>query len=141
VILIDPSTGEVSGGYHTAFQDQFGNVQTYAVAEYDTTRLSSGSRDITALSHEIAEWMNDPLGNNITPPWGHTGQVSGCQDNLEVGDPLSGNVTSVTMSNNFTYHPQQLAFFSWFYRGIPSIGANGWYSNLGKFTSPPPLCN
>ena len=140
VILVDPSTGEAADGYHGAFLDQYGYVQTYAVAEYDTTRISSATKDVSPLSHEIAEWVNDPLGNNLTPPWGHTGQVSGCQGNLEVGDPMSGSITSVTMPNGFSYHTQQLAFFSWFYRGIPSMGVNGWYSNLGTFTSPPPPC-
>ena len=30
------------------------------------------------------------IATNPTPKWGHIGQVSGCQSNLEVGDPLSG---------------------------------------------------
>jgi hypothetical protein len=29
--------------------------------------------------------------------------------------------------NGFKYHPQELAFFSWFYRQHPSLGVNGWY--------------
>ena len=31
----------------------------------------------------------DPLGNNMTPLWGGIRFVSGCQGNLEVGDPLT----------------------------------------------------
>ncbi len=85
--------------------------------------------------------MNDPFGNNATPPWGHTGQVGGCQNNLEVGDPLTGtNAPPVVMPNGFTYHLQELAFFSWFY-GAPSIGVNGWFSNNGTFlTDAGPPC-
>src|SRR5215472_16401835 len=68
-----------------------------------------------------ASGMDDPFGSNPTPAWGHVGQVGGCQNNLEVGDPLTGkNIQTVTMPNGFTYHLQELAFFSWFY-GAPSI--------------------
>ena len=82
------------------------------------------------MSHEVAEWMNDPLGNNPTPSWGNIGQVSGCQANLEVGDPLSGsNLTAYMPATKFTYHVQELAFFSWFYHQKPSLGINGWYSD------------
>ena len=42
--------------------------------------------------------------------------------------------------NGFQYHPQELAFFSWFFNQVPSIGRNGVYSNNGTFTSPAPLC-
>jgi hypothetical protein len=85
------------------------------------------------LAHEVGEWANDPLVANQTAPWGHTGQVGGCQANLEVGDPLTGtDVPPVTMPNGFTYHLQELAFFSWFF-GAPSVGINGWFSNNGTF--------
>jgi hypothetical protein len=87
------------------------------------------------MAHEVGEWMDDPFVNNPTPAWGHTGQVSGCQNNLEVGDPLTGtNIPSVTGSNGFTYHLQELAFFSWFY-GAPSIAVNDWFSDNNTFTS------
>jgi hypothetical protein len=39
------------------------------------------------------------------------------------------------MLNGFTYHPQELAFFSWFYRQKPSIAVNNWYSDQGTFGS------
>ena len=78
------------------------------------------------------EWQNDPNTVNPTPSWGNIGQVSGCQTNLEVGDPLSGTTIADNL-NGFTYHPQELAFFSWFYHQNPSLGVNGWYSNKGTF--------
>lgn len=65
--------------------------------------------------------MDDPLTTNATPAWGHVGQVSSCQTNLEVGDPLSGTLLPSVTMNNFTYHSQELAFFSWFFRQVPSI--------------------
>jgi hypothetical protein len=85
--------------------------------------------------------MDDPAGNNPTPPWGNVGQVTGCQSNLEVGDPLSGTDITVTMSNSYTYHLQELAFVSWFYRTSPSIGVNGWYSSNGTFKTPAAACD
>ena len=84
------------------------------------------------MSHEVGEWQNDPDTINPTPAWGHIGQVSGCQSNLEVGDPLSGTTFNDALGG-FTYHPQELAFFSWFYHQKPSLGVNGWYSDQGTF--------
>ena len=99
-----------------------------------TPATSAGSADTAVMSHEVAEWMNDPFGNNPTKPWGNIGQVSGCQDNLEVGDPLSGTAITDTL-NGKTYHLQELAFFSWFYHSSPSLGVNGWFSSNGTFTN------
>jgi len=130
----------LAGGYHSS--DSAGSgVQYYDTASYDSTGLFPSALDIGAMSHELAEWMNDPDGDNPTPPWGHIGQVPGCQNNLEVGDPLSQNSITVTMPNGITYHPQELAFLSWFYRQRPSSGVNGWYSSNGTFTAPQPVCS
>jgi len=124
-------------GYHSAYSH--GGTQTYGVGEFDTSGRFTGVKDISALSHEIAEWMDDPLVNNATPPWGHIGQVSGCQANLENGDPLSGTIVPISM-NGFTYHPQELAFSSWFYPGSPNPGLNGKFSTNGKFTTAAAHC-
>ena len=118
-------------------------IQTYSAADFDSTGLfGTGAMDTGVASHEVAEWMNDPFVDNPTPPWGGTGQVQGfCQSNLEVGDPLSGSeAPRIAMPNGFTYHLQELAFFSWFY-GAPSIGVNGWFSDNGTFlTDAGPSC-
>jgi hypothetical protein len=130
---------EISGsqccilGYHNIVNTTAG-AQTYGLAMYNNTGLFTGSSDISALSHEVGEWQNDPNTINPTPAWGNIGQVSGCQANLEVGDPLSGTTFADTL-NGFTYHPQELAFFSWFYHQSPSLGVNGWFSNKGTFRS------
>jgi hypothetical protein len=118
-------------GYHNTFNTSAG-AQTYGLAMYDNSGAFTGSSDISALSHEVGEWQNDPDTINPTPSWGNIGQVSGCQANLEVGDPLSGTTFADTL-NGFTYHPQELAFFSWFYHQSPSLGVNGWFSNKGTF--------
>ena len=68
--------------------------------------------------------------------------MAGCQNNLEVGDPLSGtNFSPIGGRNGYTYHLQELAFFSWFF-GPPSIAVNGWYSDNGTFlTDAGPPCH
>jgi len=66
---------------------------------------------------------------------GDMSDKGGCQTNLEVGDPLTGlDVPNVTMPNGYSYHLQELAFFSWFY-GAPSIAVNGWWSDNDTFTT------
>ena len=118
-------------GFHNAI----GGTQTFASTDFDTSKIFvSPVPDVSVTSHEVGEWANDPFGNNPTPAWGHTGQVAGCQANLEVGDPLSGTLAPPIFNpqNGFTYHMQELAFFSWFY-GAPSVGVNGWFSNNGTF--------
>lgn len=118
-------------GYHGAYNNP---VQTYSPLDFDTTGIFTGTTDISVMTHEVAEWMDDPLGTNPTPLWGNIGQVSGCQNNLEVGDPLSGTLfPPVTMSNGYSYNPQELAFFSWYYGQKPSVGAGGVYSDHGTF--------
>jgi hypothetical protein len=127
-------------GYHgTGNADP---TQTYSPMDFDSTGLFGVSGlDTAVASHEIAEWMDDPFGNNPTPPWGHTGQVGACQNNLEVGDPLTGTeAPRIAMPNGFTYHLQELAFFSWFYTSR-SIGVNGWFSDNATFlTDAGPPC-
>jgi len=129
------------GGYHSGTFTI--PIQTYSVGDFDSLQLFGvGSLDSVILSHELAEWMNDPFVNNFTPAWGNTGQVvNACQNNLEVGDPLTGlEAPRIAMPNGYTYHLQELAFFSWFF-GAPSVGLNGWFSNNGTFlTDAGPVC-
>jgi hypothetical protein len=128
-------------GYHHAFLDNAGHLNTYVVSDYDETGAFGKSvQDIISMSHEIGEWMDDPTGVNPTPPWGNIGQVgANCQSNLEVGDPLSGTV-EIPSNTNTVYHVQDLAFKSWFYRDEPSTGVNGWYSLYGNLKTPSDLC-
>ena len=118
-------------GFHNTVNTSAG-AQTYGLAMYDNSGGFAGSADITPLSHEVAEWQNDPDTANPTPSWGHIGQVTNCMNTLEVGDPLSGTNFNDSLGG-FTYHPQELAFFSWFYHQKPSLGVNGWYSDQGTF--------
>lgn len=122
-------------------------VQTYSPTDFDSTGLFTNASgepvsDTEVASHEVGEWMDDPFGLNEVTPRGHIGQQPGCQENLEVGDPLSGTMyPPIVMSNGFTYHLQELAFFSWFF-GPPSIGIHGWFSDNGTFlTDAGPPCH
>jgi hypothetical protein len=144
------------GGYYLGWHDAFATsagVQTYGTGSYFDPGLFSGIQDVSTWSHELDEWLDDPFvqenvaggGNdNLTPAWGNVGQVVGsCQNNLEVGDPLSGTLFPMPTPagvTGFTYHQQDLAFHDWFYRtptdksGTASNGAGGKYSFLGTFT-------
>lgn len=127
-------------GYHNAVTTSLGN-QTYAWGSYISPGLfSAGVQDIDGLSHEVAEWMNDPYTNNTVPNWSVPSEPQyGCSNVLEVGDPLVGTAFKVKIGTT-TYHPQDVAFFSWFARQSPSIGINGRYDYLGKFTTYSPSC-
>jgi hypothetical protein len=111
-------------GYHSAAGAP---VQTYATIDRDTSGNFSDVSDASIASHEIGEWMDDPLAYNATPPWGNVGQVSGCQGNWEVGDPLLGILMPPITTNGKEYQMQELAFFSWYFNtdGAPSVGAGG----------------
>ncbi len=124
-------------GYHNALS----NGQTYGIGEFEGRNgtVFTGVADVAAPSHEVNEWLNDPFGTNPTPAWGAIGQVSSCQSNLEDGDPLSGTLMPTVSLNGFTYHLQELAYFSWFYGGT-SLGTGGKFSSNGTFGGSAKLC-
>lgn len=131
-----------AGGYHSINPVTPLTFQTYSPFDFDVSGFFVSSANDTAIvSHEAAEWMNDPYIANATPAWGNTGQVIGCQANLEVGDPLTGSLAPrIAMPNGYTYDLQELAFFSWFF-GAPSLGIHGWYSDNATFqTDAGPVC-
>lgn len=99
----------IIGGYHTATAPQ-PNGQTYAyTTAVDQQNPVVFAQDVSALSHELGEWMDDPFtDNNVN-----------CQDNsiLEVGDPLESNPNFGTFPykvGNFTYNLQSLVFLGYF---------------------------
>ncbi|MGI8839975.1 MAG: hypothetical protein ACR2F8_04190 [Caulobacteraceae bacterium] len=131
-------------GYHNAVPVA-GGTQTYAVGTYnDPGVFTAPIQDIYAWTHEMSEWLDDPFvqaavnGGNLndtTPPWGHTGQVSGCQNNLETGDPLTGVATfQIQGADGFIYSYQDEAFHDWFFR-TPASGTGGKFSFKGVFTT------
>lgn len=117
-----------------------GTFQTYAVTDFDTSGHFADQADTAPLSHELGEWMNDPDNANPTPNWLNPAD-GGCDNTYEVGDALEGYLYQISMPNNVLYDLQELVFFSWFYGQTPSIGAGGWYSDQGTFTSFPASCS
>jgi hypothetical protein len=123
-------------GYHNSFHAG-PNLQIYSPFSIDMSGVF-GNTDVSTLSHELGEAFNDPTGVNLTPSWGHLGQVTDCQTNLEVGDPLSPGFGTPTQefvvvgANGWTYHLQELAFVNWFFDS-PSLGAGGKSSSNGSF--------
>ncbi len=132
-------------GYHTASGSP---PQFFAFMEYNTALPGT---DLIVASHEIAEFMNDPLGTNATPAWGGIGSAKGCQSNLEVGDSLvvalypgfqnPASPVPITL-NGSPYYLQELAFFSWFFNSptAASLGAGGKFSSNGSFAGPSKVC-
>ena len=120
------------GGYHSDYgtlciqnNERCLFIHSYAYATY-VDHVGQFAQDISALSHEIAEWMDNPFfGTNKT----------NCsnQSQLEVGDPLDNNPKFGTFQktlNNFTYNLQSLAFLGYF-GATPNGSVNGWLSFQG----------
>lgn len=112
------------GGYHSA-TGSTSAPQAYAVASY-VDHPGEFSQDVSALSHELGEWADDPLvvnnGNNT--PCGI----------LEVGDPLENNPNFGGFPytvNGFTYNLQDLTTLPYF--GAPaSTSVNGFFTFQGE---------
>jgi len=114
------SGGCCIGGYHDAEGSQPGG-QTYSYSTYVTVE-GSFSQDVSALSHELGEWQDDPFIDNHV----------NCQDNsiLEVGDPLERNKNYggfPYVVNGSTYNLQSLVWLRYF--GAPATTSlHKWYS-------------
>ena len=108
------------GGYHSALSSQPGG-QTYAYATY-VDSPGAFAQDVSALSHEIGEWEDDPFTDNDV----------NCADNtlMENGDPLENNPNYGAFPNTFkgfTYNLQSLVFIGYF-GAPPSTSVNSWLS-------------
>jgi hypothetical protein len=135
------------GGYHSYFQDNKGQNGVAGVITMSNEGLftNKGLTDVSIAAHEFGEAINDPFGDNLVPAWGHIGQQSGCQTNLEVGDPLTGTVYNGGVGiklKGFTYHPQELVYFNWFtqQKMFAKYGADDVYSMSGTFKKHAKLC-
>jgi hypothetical protein len=134
-------------------------VHTFAWASYMSpgiyARPNGGTnwalQDIHALSHEIAEWADDPFVNNTVEPWlTPTAPQYGCTALLETGDPVVGigfamgtntfrqgpNPNGTQSADGF-YHPEDEALLGWFMRSAPNLVAEPTQtpsSNIGRYT-------
>jgi hypothetical protein len=135
-------------GFHSAIASpgpgNTENVNTFIWASYnDHGIFGNAIEDVTALSHEIAEWYHDPLTRNLVPAWPQPGSTACFSNILEVGDAMENfpELTFVVNMSGVQYHPQDVALFSWFARQWPSIGLKGRYSYRGsKLARPAPTC-
>jgi hypothetical protein len=108
-------------------------------------------QDIHALSHEIAEWADDPFVNNWVEPWlTPTAPQYGCTNILETGDPVvaigfamgtnaydQGPNPNGTQSADGFYHPEDEALLPWFMRTAPNTISEATQSpsaNIGRYT-------
>jgi hypothetical protein len=133
-------------------------VQTWAWASY----LSPGGypqpdgslwagQDIHVLSHEIAEWADDPFATNYVEPWlTPTAPQYGCTSLLETGDPVvfigfamgtniyfQGPNPDGTQTADGYYHPEDEVFLPWFMRLAPNNISEPTQSpstNIGRYS-------
>jgi hypothetical protein len=130
-------------------------VQTFAYSAYVTPGTYSGFlphdytgnrtapsptrglSDIHALSHELAEWLDDPFVNNAVQPWKVASAPQyGCTGVLEVGDPVVGvwfGMNGNSDANAYgQWHPEDEVFAQWFGRGgVEPVVGSSWD---GRFT-------
>lgn len=118
-------------GFHTSFDvgdlAQVKFVQTFIWASWvDPGILGPTLADVTPMSHEISEWMNNPFGSNVVPAWQSPGSPGTCQNNLETADPVATlpNAGYPVPIEGFTYHPQNQVLLPWFTHG-PSYTFDG----------------
>ena len=120
-------------GFHTFFTDTRAPRESrwlFAFASWISPGVFSGFQDVTALSHEISEALNDPFVDNLVPAWQFPNETGTCQDNLETGDPvevLSNPMFPVHVSGT-TYHPQTEALLQWFEQKSTSTAINNAFS-------------
>jgi hypothetical protein len=91
----ETSGGCCIGGYHSA-----NGSQTYMVFDY-IGKSGAFSQDVSALSHEMGEWIDDPFTTNNSP----------CGI-YETGDPLENEANYgdyAYVVGSMTYHLQDLA--------------------------------
>ena len=142
----DPINGCCVLGYHDAIvTGTKGNdlvVQTFIFEDWNDTGIFSvpAIADVHALSHEVAEWLNDPFVNNVVPPYPNG--ETGCSTLLETGDQLVGHSVPVAL-NGFIYHPQTQNLLQWFTRETPSSALGGRYifpNDPAVPNAPAPAC-
>ena len=137
-------------GFHTSFDagevDDMQLVQTFVWASWVDAGIFGGTvADVTAMSHEISEWLNDPFNSNIVPDWQFPNSNNGCQNNMETGDPISAfqHAGFPVPIDGFTYHPQNETLLQWFERKTPSDAIDRAYSfpDENLLISPSQACN
>ena len=116
------------GGYHSS-EGSISNPQAYAHATY-IDHPGDFAQDVSALSHEVGEWADDPLVVNVN------GNNTPCGI-LENGDPLENNPNFGAFHyalNGFTYNLQDLVTLPYF-GAPPSTSVNNFFTFQGQSLS------
>ncbi|MEP6482698.1 MAG: hypothetical protein ABJA94_11910 [Rhodoglobus sp.] len=152
-------TRAVGNGGGSANSNGNAVVQTFAWSSYVQpgiyARANGGVywalQDIHAISHEIAEWADDPFVNNTVEPWlTPTAPQYGCSAILETGDPVVGIGFAIginkyaqgpnpdgSQSADGYYHPEDEALLPWFVRTAPNLVSEPTQvvsPNIGRYT-------
>ena len=136
--LLEPGSNYCCySGYHNALK-----VTTATGTSTFTTVWGpiTGTHKIPALSHEVAEWLNDPFYTNRVPEWIQPGFTTCGGEYLEVADPATAWDFTVN-----TYQVQDIAEYSWFTRSKKPLGivlATGkpGYDLMGMLKGPAKSC-
>jgi hypothetical protein len=124
-------------GYHESQGPPINTAKTWIYAAYAEPGTFSGTfiMDVVPLSHEVAEWLNDPFVGafsslNFIPPAVLPGQGGACIINFETGDPIEAlsPSTFTKTTNGTTYHLQDEVFLTWYLHSVPSFSVSGWYT-------------
>jgi hypothetical protein len=136
-------------GYHNSEGAPIATAHTWIYAAYVRSGTFGGNviQDVQALSHETAEWLNDPFvgafqlgGLNFVAPAVLPGQGGSCIINFETGDPLEAPpVVFTKVTNATTYHLQDEVFLPWYLHGT-SFSVNGYFTYLNTFPTFSTLC-
>jgi hypothetical protein len=118
------------GGYHNVN----GGGLPYSMFTY-IQKAGTFSQDVSALSHEIGEYVDDPNTNNSDTP-AACSALGNMNSLYEVGDPIEVDTSPPYGDypyalSGFTYHLQDLVTPVYF--GAPtSTSVNGWQSFQGQ---------
>lgn len=121
-------------GFHTFFTDNGTPTESrwvFAFASWISPGVFGGGLvDVSALSHELSEAVNDPFVNNLVPAWQFPNEPGTCQDSLETGDPVEvlANAVSPVKIGITTFHPQTEALLQWFEQKTTSNALSGAFS-------------
>jgi hypothetical protein len=113
------------GGYHSS-EGNASNLQSYSHFTY-VDHVGAFAQDVSALSHEVGEWADDPLVVNSS------GNNTPCGI-LEVGDPLENNPNYGAYPytlHGFTYNLQDLVTLPYF-GAPPNTTVNDWFTFQGE---------
>jgi hypothetical protein len=118
-------------GYHAWQGAPIATAKTWIYAAFTEPGVFLGQTvlDVEPLSHEVAEWLNNPFGFNRIPPAALAVPGGGCITIFETGDPLQAATATFTKTTNSTlYHLQDEVVLPWYLHTTPSFSVNGWYT-------------